>query len=73
MHNSIIVGLDHNGPLVYAIEVGVKLGFLSKPVNTTWVSFILIFNNVRYHPISVSSSSVFLYNLLIESDRNKLL
>jgi len=43
MHNSIIVGLDHNGPVVYAIEVGVKLGFLSKPVNTTWVSFILIF------------------------------
>jgi hypothetical protein len=49
MHNSIIVGLDHNGPVVYAIEVGVKLVFLSKPVNTG-VSFILIFNNVRYHP-----------------------
>jgi len=42
MHNSIIVRQDHNGPVVYAIEVRVKLGFLSKPVNT-WVSFILIF------------------------------
>lgn len=34
MRNSIIVRLDDNGPVVYAIKVGVKPGFLSKLVNT---------------------------------------
>ena len=72
MHNSIIVRLDDNGPVVYAIKVGVKPGLLSKLVNT-WVSFILIFNNVRYYPISVLPFPWFLYNRSPATNRSNCL